>query len=99
MTHHIFGGLFQRMVAEHSLPGVGENSRTAKSPVVPAGDEAPSTHHTSTQAAGHALGQEGVSSEHPRMQCLLPDNISVWVSVERASDWPKKPFATSLSTI
>ena len=82
MTHHIFGGLFQRMAVEHSLPGAGENSRTEKSPVVPAGDKAPRTHHASTQAAGHALGQEGVLSEHHRMQCLLPDNVSVWVSLE-----------------
>lgn len=82
MTHHIFGGLFQRMAAEHSFPGVGENSRTAKSPVVLAGDKPHRTHHASTQAAGHALGQEGLSSEHPITQRLLPDNLSVGVSLE-----------------
>lgn len=82
MTHDISGDLFQRMTAEHSLPSVGENSRTVKSPVVPAGDKALRIHHESTQAPGQALGQEGVFSEHPRTQCLLPDYLSVCVSLE-----------------
>lgn len=81
MTHHIFGGLFQRMAAEHSHPGVSENSRRAKSAVVPAGDKAPRTHHRSTQAAGNILRYERVSSEHPRIKCLLPD-LFVCASLE-----------------
>jgi len=74
------------MATEHSHPGVGENSGTAKSPVVPTGDKAPRTHHTSTRAAGHTLEQERVLSEPPRKQCLLPHNVSVWVSLESATD-------------
>lgn len=74
------------MAAEHSLPGGRENSRTAKSPMVSTGDKALRTHHTNTQATGHTLGQEGVLSEHFRMQFLLPDNVSVWVSLERATE-------------
>lgn len=68
------------MAAEHSHPGVSENSRTAKSPMVPAGDKAPRTHQISTQAAGNILRYEGVS-EHPRIKCMLPD-FFVCVSLE-----------------
>lgn len=82
MTQHITGDLFQRMTAEHSLPSTGENSRTAKSPVVPAGDKAFKIHHESPQATRQTLGQEGVWSQHPRTQFLHPDNLSECVSLE-----------------
>lgn len=86
MTHHITGELFQRTTAEHSLPSVGENSRMATSPVVPAGGKALRIHHESPQATGQTLGQGGVLSEHPRAQFLLPDNLCVCVSLERSTN-------------
>lgn len=54
MTHHIFGGWLQ------SIPFLcaGENSGTAKTLVLPTGDEAPRAHCASTQATRHALGKK-----------------------------------------
>lgn len=64
---------------------VRTHSRRAKPRAVTAGNKAPRAHLRSSQAAGHALGWEGVLTEHARMQYLLPDNLSVWVSLQWAA--------------
>lgn len=79
MTHHITGDLFQRMTAEHSFPVL---VRTAKQQSHLWSLMGTRCSEFIMKAAGQTLGQGGVLSEHPRTQFLLPDNLSVYVSMK-----------------